>query len=127
MKHWIQLLTLALLVAGGSPVVAAAQNDAAPAAKEAAVVPDAYVLTPSIPNPFNSSTRFSLTVTERQNVRVAVFNMLGQEVKELYSGPIEPNMQRTFTFDGSGLPSGIYLYRVQGNSFSATRQVMLVK
>ncbi len=88
---------------------------------------EGYVLTPAYPNPFNPSTTFSLTVDVRQQVAVEVFNLLGQRVDVLFEGMMEEDETRTFTFDGSDLPSGIYLYRVTGSRFVATRHVTLLK
>lgn len=90
-------------------------------------VPDAFVLTPAYPNPFNPRTQFALFVQQQQFVRVAVFNALGQEVAVLYDGPVLPETRYDFTFEASSLPSGLYLYRVVGEAFTATRQVLLVK
>ena len=114
-----------------------ASLSAAPAAATADVVhaddlaqdddPDVYTLSAAHPNPFNPRTSFSLTLRERQEVTVEVFNLLGVRVKHLYSGTMEAGESRSFTFTADDLPSGIYLYRVQGESFTATRQMTLLK
>lgn len=89
--------------------------------------PDDFTLSAAHPNPFNPQTSFSLTLRERQEVTVEVFNLLGVRVQHLYSGTMEAGETRTFTFTADNLPSGIYLYRVQGESFTATRQMTLLK
>ena len=89
--------------------------------------PDKFVLSAAYPNPFNPQTSFSLGVEERQDVKVEVFNLLGRSVKVLFEGTMEANETRTFTFDAGDLPSGIYLYRVRGENFTATRQMTLLK
>lgn len=89
--------------------------------------PDVYTLSAAHPNPFNPRTSFSLTLRERQDVTVEVFNLLGTRVKHLFSGTMETGETRSFTFTADDLPSGIYLYRVQGESFTATRQMTLLK
>jgi hypothetical protein len=88
---------------------------------------DGYVLSPAYPNPFNPTTQFALTVAERQQVTVEVFNTLGQRVQLLFSGTMEGGESRTFVFDAGSLPSGIYLYRVTGRSFTETRNITLMK
>ncbi len=88
---------------------------------------DGYTLSAASPNPFNPITSFSLTVNQRQFVRVEVYNMLGQPVKRLYQGAMDAGETRTFTFDAGDLPTGIYIYRVQGERFSAARQMTLLK
>ena len=120
------LLLVMLLMTAAVPAPLQAQG-ARSAATETADVPKGYVLSAAYPNPFNPRTSFSLTVQETQNVRVEVFNLLGLPVKLLYSGRMEAGESKTFTFDAGDAPSGIYLYRVQGKTFTATRQMTLLK
>lgn len=89
--------------------------------------PDGFVLSSAYPNPFNPQTSFSLRVEDRQDVKVEIFNLLGRSVKVLFEGTMDADETRTFTFDAGDLPSGIYLYRVRGESFTATRQMTLLK
>ncbi|HEX7070734.1 MAG TPA: T9SS type A sorting domain-containing protein [Rhodothermales bacterium] len=89
--------------------------------------PRSYTLSAAYPNPFNPTTTFSLVVRERQHVRVSVYNLLGQPVTELFDGVMLAGETRTFTFDAGNLPSGIYLYRVTGETFTAARQMTLIK
>ncbi len=89
--------------------------------------PDGYVLSAAYPNPFNPSTTFSLSVEDRQQVSVEVYNTLGQRVRMLYQGMMEEGETRTFRFEAGDLPSGIYLYRVTGKEFVATRHITLLK
>ena len=89
--------------------------------------PDGYVLSSAYPNPFNPATCFSLTVKERQEVTVEVFNLLGNRVRRLFEGTMESGETRTFTFNADDLPSGIYLYRARGEKFTAARQMTLMK
>lgn len=103
---------------------------ASPAADDVVVQqnkPEGYVLSAAYPNPFNPSTSFSLKVDEQQQVSVEVFNMLGQRVQTLFEGVMEDGETKTFQFDAGDLPSGIYLYRVTGQEFVATRHITLLK
>ena len=56
-----------------------------------------------------------------------MYNLLGTLVRHLYTGVMEAGEERSFTFEAGELPSGIYLYRVQGETFTAARQVTLLK
>ena len=114
----VVLLTLLSLAVASSP--ASAQEGRAPAAEaEVAVHPSEHTLTAAYPNPFNPRTSFSLTVGTRQEVTV--------EVCHLYTGVMEAGESRSFTFESGDLPSGIYLYTARGETFTATRQVTLLK
>ena len=86
-----------------------------------------YSLTPASPNPFTRQTAFRLGVAAAQHVRVDVYNMLGQRIARLYSDRLPAGAVRTLTFEAGGLPSGIYLIRVQGEDFVASRQVTLLR
>ncbi len=86
-----------------------------------------YELSSASPNPFTTQTAFQLTIAEPQRVSVAVFNMLGQRVALLFDGAVTAASERTFTFRSNNLPSGIYLVRVKGELFTASRQVTLLQ
>jgi hypothetical protein len=99
--------------------------------KEDVSVPTAYRLDQNYPNPFNPSTTFTFSVPQTSSVRIAVYNLLGQEVRTLFAGQMEQGTQ-TLTFDGkdkSGktLSTGMYIYRMTAGSFVATKKMMLLK
>lgn len=130
MRPSILLLFFTLLL--GSPGASAATDLIVPRAHVVDETapddkPDGFVLSAAYPNPFNPRTSFSLTTERRQEVTVEIFNILGISVKRLFSGTMEANETRTFTFEADDLPSGVYLYRVSGESFTATRQMTLLK
>ncbi len=87
----------------------------------------AYEITPAFPNPFNPQARFTLTVKQRQDVRVVLYDVLGRAVKTLFEGPVSAEEARQIIIDGADLPSGVYLYEVQGQTFREVHSVMLVK
>jgi hypothetical protein len=58
--------------------------------------------------------------------KLVVYDILGREVKTLLNKPMQPG-QYEVQFDGSNLPSGVYLYRITSNEFSQARKMMLIK
>ncbi|MDX1407439.1 MAG: T9SS type A sorting domain-containing protein [Saprospiraceae bacterium] len=90
-------------------------------------VPGTHNLSTVYPNPFNPQARFTLEVAEQQDVRIAVYDVLGREVATLYSGTLTAGPAHEFTIDGAGLPSGSYVIRAFGEHFSDTRSVTLMK
>lgn len=88
--------------------------------------PRGPVLSHAYPNPFTTSTTFELTLQEAQNVRVEVFNVLGQRIEKLYDGELSAGVTHDFSFDATNLPPGLYLYRATGSNFSETRRVMRI-
>ena len=85
------------------------------------------LLSHAYPNPFRSNTSFDLTVQKSQTVKIEVFNMLGRRMRLIYQGPVQAGETRVFAFEAGSLPSGIYLIRVTGEHFAATRQVTLLQ
>lgn len=79
------------------------------------------------PNPFNPSTKFELVVGRDQRVKIDIINALGQRVQRLFDGQVEANKPTNFTFQAGTLPTGLYFYRVVGENFAQTRQMLLVK
>ena len=90
-------------------------------------LPEAFVLTAAYPNPFKPSTSFSLMVKRRQQVEVAIYDALGRLVRTLYRGTMEAEQARAIVFEASDLPNGLYVIRALGETFVATRKVMLIK
>jgi len=89
-------------------------------------VPVLYSLGQNYPNPFNPETRIDYTLPEQQNISLKVYNMLGEMVMELVNG-VKPAGTYTVTFDGSDLPSGVYVYRIQAEGFSENKKMTLLK
>lgn len=85
-----------------------------------------YGLHPNFPNPFNPTTTFSYAVKEAGCVKLTIYDLTGRMVKELVNTQ-QPIGRYTVNFDGTGLPSGIYYYRLSVNGFSATHKMALVK
>jgi len=88
--------------------------------------PEQVSLEQNYPNPFNPSTVMSYNLPQASDVRLEVFNLLGQRVALLVDEMKQPG-QHTVTFDAGRLSSGMYIYRLQANGFTQTRKMMLVK
>ena len=89
-------------------------------------VPADFVLDQNYPNPFNPTTTIRFALPQAEAVRLAVYDMLGREVRVLIDGPLSAG-QHTATFEAGALASGMYLYRIEAGSFTALRQMLLVK
>lgn len=90
-----------------------------------------YELLQNYPNPFNPETSIRLSVPLTSFVTVRVFNLLGQQISELFSGYLERGMH-DFKFNAEEYISGIYLYKVEakgedGATFTDTRKMTLLK
>lgn len=85
-----------------------------------------YVLHQCYPNPFNPTTTITFDLVENGFVNLKVYNLVGQEVAQIVDRMMDVG-RYTVTFDGSNLPSGVYVYRLEVNDFSSTRKMMLMK
>ncbi len=91
-----------------------------------AEVPTEFALHGNWPNPFNPSTSIRIDLPEAGNVVPSVFDLLGREVARLIDGQM-PQGRHEVTWDGDGVPSGVYLYRMDTEHFRETRQMVVVK
>jgi hypothetical protein len=89
--------------------------------------PSAFALLPNYPNPFNPSTLISFTVQKSGPATLKVFNLIGQEVATLFDGVAAPGRIYRATFNASGLPSGIYLSRLESNNQRVMKRLVLAK
>ena len=95
-------------------------------AVENRVVADNFSLQQNYPNPFNPSTQISYSIAKDSKVTLTVFNLTGQEVTKLVD--MNQNAGKyVVTFDGTGLNSGVYFYRLQTNEQLITQKMVLTK
>jgi acid phosphatase len=78
------------------------------------------------PNPFNPSTVISYSLSETNNVRLSVFNILGNEVSQLVNG-FQTKGSHQAVFNGNNLPGGIYFYKLQSGANAFVRKMTLLK
>jgi hypothetical protein len=86
-----------------------------------------YHLSGVYPNPFNPTTVFQLEVATAQQVRIAVVDLLGRTVAQIFDGRMEADRRHLFTFDADHLASGKYFIDITGEAFRATRHISLIK
>jgi hypothetical protein len=88
--------------------------------------PSTYNLGQNYPNPFNPSTAIRFDLPLRSFVTLKVYDMIGREVATLVNGFQEAGSHE-IKFDASGLPSGIYFYRISTDKFTETKKLVLIK
>jgi len=96
-------------------------------------LPERFELLPNYPNPFNAATVIPLQVPDanNQHIRVEVFNMLGQRVRILVDGTLQPGA-RSVVWDGrddrgSSVASGTYFIRLLHKEGVLTRKAVMLK
>jgi hypothetical protein len=95
--------------------------------------PRVFQLQQNYPNPFNPATHIPFSVrgsgfegSGSEFTSLKVYDILGREVRTLVNENLQPGSYEV-TFDASGLPSGVYLYRLTAGGFTATKQMLLLK
>ncbi len=100
------------------------------AANKPVTMPTTMKLQQNYPNPFNPITRINYAIAAQGNARVqvklSVYNALGQKVKELVNA-VQSAGQYSVTFKAGGLSSGVYFYRLVAGSQVLSRKMLLLK
>lgn len=78
------------------------------------------------PNPFNPVTNLEFGISDLGFVSLKVYDILGKEIITLVNEKLSPGNYKV-EFDGSGLTSGVYFYRLTVGEFTDTKRMMLVK
>jgi hypothetical protein len=120
--------TFSIFVLGNQNGVGAYLFDAASASVGIADadVPGTFKLGQNYPNPFNPTTTLPLELIRDGHVSIKIFDIGGRLVKTLYDGYLYAGSY-DFKFNGSGMSSGQYLYRVTSGDLSVTKKMVLLK
>jgi hypothetical protein len=95
-------------------------------------IPSVFSLKQNYPNPFNPSTTIQYGLPVRSTVRLVIYNMLGQVVKEMIHSEQQAGYQ-SFVWN-TNVASGIYFYRIETTSredpnkhFAETKKMLLLR
>ena len=89
-------------------------------------IPVQFELSQNYPNPFNPITNLEFGISDLGFVSLKVYDALGKEVKTIVNEIKKPGRYKV-DFDGSGLASGIYFYKLSIGGFSETKRMILLK
>ena len=94
-------------------------------------LPEAYRLSQNFPNPFNPSTRIEFALPQADNVRIEIFNVMGQKVRTLYSGALAAGYHAVtwqgLDDRGARVPSGTYIYKLSTGTTTIAKKMLLAK
>jgi hypothetical protein len=88
--------------------------------------PEKFKLYQNYPNPFNPVTKISFDLPKTSNVTLVVFDSRGKEVKSYRYENLSSGSYSEI-FDGNGISSGVYFYRIHAGDFSQTNKMILLK
>jgi len=99
---------------------------AVPVAEDNSVQPVEFALDQNYPNPFNPKTNIQFSLQKRGQVRLAVYNVNGQEVAVLMDEMKSRGVHKV-AFDASALTSGVYFYKLETNQGIITKKMLLLQ
>jgi hypothetical protein len=97
-------------------------------------IPSSFSLSQNYPNPFNPATKIKFSIPNstppaplpRGTVSLKVYDITGKEVAVLINETLQPGTYEV-TFDGSGLTSGVYFYKLYAGDYMETKRMILIK
>ena len=94
--------------------------------------PLTFKLHQNYPNPFNPSTTIQYTIPEQSNVKIEIFNALGQRVNIIVNGELRQAGHHEVVWEGVDMngrtvSSGMYMYRITAGEFIDTKRMMFLK
>ncbi len=89
-------------------------------------IPTGYSLDQNFPNPFNPSTSIRFSIPHASFVSLKVFNLLGEEVGSIVNQNL-PAGTFNFQWNASGVPSGVYFYKIQAGQYTQSRKMVVIK
>lgn len=88
--------------------------------------PVTYELSQNYPNPFNPATKINFSIPLKDNVKLAVYDILGKEVATLVNEEMNAGFY-SIDFNAENLTSGIYFYKLETKYFSQTKRMIFIK
>jgi len=89
-------------------------------------LPIGYSVSDNFPNPFNPSTRIGITLPSRKNVKVEVFNLLGQTITDVIEQTFDAGTNY-IDIELNGVPNGFYISRITiGEKYTVVKKLMLI-
>ena len=95
-------------------------------AKNSELTPQTTVLHQNYPNPFNPTTTISYTLSKHENIKLTIFNTLGQQVTTIIDEPQSPGFYK-IQWDASNNNWGVYIYQLKGETFILNGKMILLQ
>ncbi len=89
-------------------------------------IPEGYFLSQNYPNPFNPTTKIDFSLPRPGNIKLSVYDINGKEITILRNGYLSSGVY-TIEFNGNGLSSGVYFYRIEAGNYSEIKKMILLK
>ena len=98
---------------------------------DVASLPTTFDISQNYPNPFNPTTTIKYQLPQVSDVRLQIYNVLGQRVRTLVNARVEAGYHQVvwdgLNEQGSAVASGVYIYRFEAGDYQKTMKLMLLK
>ena len=94
--------------------------------QNSSVIPEDFSLSQSYPNPFNAAATIEFSIPVSEDVRLEIFNLLGQKVETIVDSKLNAGIH-SVSWNADGCPSGVYFYKLTAGGFQETRRMTLLK
>jgi M6 family metalloprotease-like protein len=85
-----------------------------------------FSLSQNFPNPFNPATEISFSLQKAADIKLSVYNILGERVDIIFQGYVREGKHEV-EWNGSNFPSGVYFYRLETPGLTLSRKMVLIK
>jgi len=89
-------------------------------------IPTVFDLKQNYPNPFNPTTTIEYDLPKSSQVKIEIYNLLGKKVKTILDVYKNAGSHK-FVFDSNNLASGVYLYRIQADTYTNSKKMILMR
>ena len=93
---------------------------------EVEIIPTMFELSQNYPNPFNPITKIKFALPKETELRIVLYNMLGESIKTIVEGKYDVGYHEVELL-ANDLPSGVYVYRLESKEFINTKKLLLMK
>ena len=93
---------------------------------EVEILPTKFELSQNYPNPFNPSTTIQFSLPKETQLKINVYNMIGELVRTIADGNYDAGYHKV-TLNAVDLPSGAYVYRIESPDFVQVKKMVLIK
>jgi len=90
-------------------------------------MPKEFALSQNYPNPFNPGTKITYSLKSDGKIRLSVYDLLGREVAVPVNNERKTAGRHEVSFDAANLPSGVFFYKLQTESYRETKRMVLIK
>jgi hypothetical protein len=90
------------------------------------VIPASFNLYQNYPNPFNPVTRIKFDVPKMSNVILRIYDIAGREITKLINSKFQPG-EYEISWDGTNFASGLYFIKMETNTFTSVKKMILIK